>query len=382
MKKRLFLFILTAFLSLCFSCKKNPDNLTYTIIKNEANLTDLWLFTLENHLIGVNPQTLERELDVKFNYTVSSPTIINDKLYLGEMSRGNGNFGNHVLCLNKNLKLKEEIPVLPNIWNLYKADNYMIADSWCYYDDMNAGFSVIDLNTNKTVLTYDTLSEVMCNKGQNCSYNDRLYIGSFQQSVNNKPFSVSIFDAKTLQPVEENSSRFCSKDDEYADWAYTNILINNNQLWIVYFYYHLICVYDLDTNERIARINLKTDYNIPELINEPEAIILDDNNQVTEESTPHYVLRLPQFINGKFHILLREEYQDYGPTLNDILIINPATFALEKEIRLNKDLPGASEIKYSPVNSDSILVRSFNVIDEFSMEAGELINSVIVLNKN
>ncbi len=240
----------------------------------------------------------------------------------------------------------------------------------------------INLETNKTVYTYDKLNEVMCNADTVCSYNGKLYIGSFQQSVNGKPFAITVLDLKTLKPELENSTIFCEKEDEYKNWAFSNILIYKNQLWIDYFYHHLICVYDLDTHERIARINLKSDYNIPELANEAEQIILDENNQVSEASTTYYVMRLPQIINGKYHVLLRKEYQDEGLDLNDILVINTDTFELEKEIRLNKDLPGASEIKYSLTDSNSIYVRSFNVIDEFAIDSGKLISSTVVLDKN
>ena len=69
--KKLF-FLLIAFISVLVSCGKKVDlSLQYEVIKSEAAPEDLWLFTMSNHLLGIDPITFEEKLDIKFNYYVS-----------------------------------------------------------------------------------------------------------------------------------------------------------------------------------------------------------------------------------------------------------------------------------------------------------------------
>lgn len=378
LSKNLFLVLIACPLFLFFSCK--TENQKFNVIKKYNHPEDLWLFTLENHLAGVDKKTLELKLDVKFNFTVSSPLFINDKIYLGEMSLGDGKFASNVICLDNNLKSYKEIPVLPNIWNLSQAGNFLIADTWCYYNDMNSGFSIIDLNKDKTIFTYNKLNEIICNSGKNWSYNNKLILGTFQQSFNKKPFSISVFDLEKKEFEILNSTIFSSEENSYLNMAYTNTVIYKNQLWVNYFYNNLIHVYDLDTKECIAKIDLTKDSRLPEIKN--KGIKNNIINEVSPDAENLYVMRLPQFINGKYHVLLRKEYQDGGIDLNAILIIDPVSFELEKIISVKKDLNMANEIRYPVNKTDTILIRSFNKIDEFETESGNLVSSVTVLEKN
>ena len=118
MKKK-YIFLLILFM-LFNSCREKIDlTLKYKILKNEESPENLKLYTLYEYLFGVDPETFEVKLEVKFNYELSKALYINDKIYLSTATHaqsipGNSIWGYKLICLNKDLSLNCEIPIHPN----------------------------------------------------------------------------------------------------------------------------------------------------------------------------------------------------------------------------------------------------------------------------
>ena len=401
--KKLF-FLLIAFISVLVSCGKKVDlSLQYEVIKSEAAPEDLWLFTMSNHLLGIDPITFEEKLDIKFNYYVSSPHYINDKIYLAEQTNVHSNLGSsiwgyNVICLNKDLTLNCEIPVHPNTWNISKNGDFLVTDTYCYgFDDDTgkpfSGFTIIDLKTNKCIYKNETLSEIICNAGEKWSYKNRLFLGTYSLISFKQPFAVSIYNLDTQKFEALNSRIFSShSDEENLKWEYAFININDNQLWITYYFYHTICVYDLDTYdpvnqtcERIAKIDLKKDYNIPELANEPEPDDIEynfENSLKIGGTGGQYRMTSGQFINGKYHVVLRKKHNEETQGLNAIFVIDPDTFELEKQIKIDDFFAGVDEMKYSLIDEGVLVIRRYeNSIESYDVNTGELLYEKIVFQQ-
>ena len=359
---------------------------------------------MSNHLLGIDPVTFEEKLDIEFNYNVTSPHYINDKIYLAEQTNVHSNLGSsiwgyNVICLNKNLTLNCEIPVHPNTWNISKNGDYLVTDTYCYGIDDNgklySGFAIIDLKTNKCIYKDESLNEIICNAGDSWSYKNRLFLGTYPLIAFEEPFAVSIYNLDTHKFEALNSRVFSSHpDEENLKWENAFININDNQLWINYYYYHTICVYDLDTYdpvnqtcERIAKIDLKKDYNIPELANEPEPDDIEYNfeNSLQIGGTGGvYKMRTGQFINGKYHVVLAPEYMDYltETSFNGLLIINPTTFELEKQIKSEVYLNGIDEMRYSTTDEDVLIIRKYeNILLSYNVNTNEFLEEKIVFQQ-
>ena len=85
-------------------------------------------------------------------------------------------------------------------------------------------------------------------------------------------------------------------------------------------------------------------------------------------------------IDGKYHVILREDYQPDEPTYNAILIIDTQTFELEKELKVEKRLH-VNEIFYHKNEQNSIYVRTYDSgFYKFDSTTGELLNKFIVFN--
>ena len=403
MKKIFFLII--ALTTVLVSCEKKYDlSLQYKVLKAEAQPNDLWLFSMANHLLGIDPVTFEEKLDVEFNYYITDPLYVDNKIYIAERSSiysniGSSIWGYNVICLNKNYTLNCEIPVHPNTSSLNKSGNYLVSDTYCYGFDketgnLYSGFAIVDLKTNKCVYKNESLSDIISNPRGSWSYKNRLFLGTYPQ-LGTDTFAVSVFNLDTMEFDALNSRIFSSNpDEENLKYEYAFININDNQLWINYYYYHTICVYDLDTYdpenqtcERIAKIDLKKDYNIPELANEPEATDIEYNfeNYLQIGGTGGiYRIQTGQFIDGKYHIVIHpEDYEDFNKSaLNAILIIDPNTFKLEKQIKVNEYLVGIDEMRYSVTDEDMLITRQYdNCIRAYDVNTGELLYEKIVFQQ-
>ncbi|MBQ7970693.1 MAG: hypothetical protein IJ293_06900 [Treponema sp.] len=367
-KNYLFLLIL---LTLFTSCREKIDlTLNYEVLINEDSPENLNLYTTGSYLFGIDPNTFDLKLSVKFNYELSKALYINDKIYLSTATHaksipGNSIWGYNLICLNKDLSLNREIPVHPNTTDMVQYENYLVTKTSCYTSDMYSGFAIVDLTTNECIYKCENLNQILNNFGQTWGYNNKFYLGNFPYT-DERPFSISIFDLDKMDFEEQHSAKFCSKDDEYP-WEYSSIYIYNNQLWINYYCAEVICVYDLDTYERLARIDLKEDYKLPILANE-------------SKTKNKYCMGYDTVIDGKYHVILREDYQPDEPTYNAILIIDTQTFELEKELKVEKRLH-VNEIFYRENEPNSIYVRTYDSgFYKFDSTTGELLNKFIVFN--
>ena len=365
-------FLLTFFTSCDIQLKRNHnDPLNIVVQKTHPSPENLWLYTSGRYLIGVNPSTLEPELVAKFNFYLSNPLYINGKFYVA-LSSGLDftDWAYRIVCLNKDLTLNCRIPVHPNTTRIVQHVNYLVSDSACYNAYGQSGFAITDLTTNQPIFKCESLNEMISNVGDIWGYKNKLYLANYPRG--NTPFSISIFDLDKMDFEEKHSSKFCSKPDELPH-EYTSILINNNQLWINYYFDSVICVYDLDTNERLARIDLKQFF--------PE---FSDKNNIfsTEYDSFKNGMSAPKFIDGKFHVLFRKEYQheDTYSYLNSLLIINPETFELEKELRLKENIIVPNEIIYPVSKDNSILLRTYGTFYKFDLTTGELLEIIESFN--
>ena len=372
MKKNfLFLFIL---LFVFTSCREKKDiELKYKVILNKESPENLLLYTTGEYLFGVDPLTFDVKLSVKFNYSLSKALYINEKIYLSTTSHeksipGSSIWGYNIICLNKDLSLNCEIPIHPNTPDMVQHNNYLVTNTYCYDSTGHSGFTIVDLNKDECIYKCESLNDIVCNVGNSWGYKDKLYLANYP-FADTRPFSISIFDLNKMDFEEQHSAKFCSKPDEFTE-EYASVLIHNNQLWINYYFKEVICVYDLDTYERIKRIDLKKDYDISALENESDDV-----------DFALYRMYDETVIDGKYHVILREEYQPNEPTYNAILIIDTQTFELEKELRVNEYLGEINEIFYHDNKPNSIYVRLFDsAFYEFDLSSGKLINQFVVFN--
>jgi len=369
--KNKYIFLLILF-TLFTSCREKIDlTLKYKILKNEESPENLKLYTLYEYLFGVDPETFEVKLEVKFNYELSKAIYINDKIYLSTATHaqsipGNSIWGYKLICLNKDLSLNCEIPVHPNTTDMTQYGNYLVTNTYCYTGDGHSGFTIVDLTTNECIYKCENLNEIINNDSQTWGYKNKLYLGNYP-FADMRPFSISIFDLDKMDFEEQHSAKFCSKDDEYP-WEYSSIYIYNNQLWINYYFAEVICVYDLDTYERLARIDLKEDYKLPILANE-------------SKTEGKYRMYNTAVIDGKYHVILREDYQPDEPTYNAFLIIDTQTFELEKELKVGEYLGSINEIFYRENEPNSIYVRIYDsAYYKFDLTTGELLDEFIIYN--
>ena len=319
--KKLF-FLIIALTTVLVSCEKKVDlSLQYEVLKSEAEPKDLWLFTMSNHLLGIDPVTFEEKLNVKFNYSLSNPLYINEKIYVGERTSvhtalQSSIWGYNIICLNNDLTLNTEITVHPNTYSISINGDYLVADTACYGIDeekgLYSGFSVVDLKTSECIYKNESLNDMICNIGGCWSYKNRLFLGTYPSRANNDPFAVTIYNLDTKEFEALNSNIFTSHaDEENLKWENAFVILNDNKLWINYYFYHTICVYDLNTYDpekqtckRIAKIDLCKDYNIQELSNEPDPNdIKYDENHSRIGDHGDYRMFIGQFVNGKYHVV-------------------------------------------------------------------------------
>lgn len=394
--KKLF-YVLIVFVGILCSCGEKVNySLQYEVIKSEADPKDLWLFSNRNYLLGIDPVTFEEKLVVEFNYYISNPLYIDGKIYMSEEQHivshpKSTHYGNQILCLNDDLTFNSEIQVFARPNDLSHCGDYLVASSAAYFRDEEAediitsGFSIVDLKTNECVYENKKLSDWICNTDGSWSYKNRLFLGTYPGAFNDI-FRVSVFNLDTMEFEAFNSRIFSSHpDEEKLKNEYAFVTLNDNQLWITYYFYHTICVYDLDTYdpenqtcERIAKIDLKKDYNILQLANEPD---LDDT-----EYDGDYRIHNGQFVNGKYHVVLAPERKDLltETSFNGLLVINTTTFELEEAIEIDHEnfLVGVDEIRYSETDEDVLILRQYdNQIVTYDINTGAVLEEKTVCEK-
>lgn len=372
--KTIFLFYLV--ILFLFSACSFESKIT-TIHQNKADINNLWLFTLTNYLVGVDPDTIETKVVVEFPVGIEAPIVANNKIYLGETNIfGWRNNRAGVIVLDENFQFQKEIKTVPNIARLSVYDNLLFTDCMSFGYGGTSAFSVIDLTSDELVYEYYELPFMITNSKNSCwGYDGKVYLGIRAKAWDKNSCNVTVVNTNPIEVLE--TTEIYTTD--FPEFEETSVLVNKNQLWVCYRNKEYICVYDLDTNEKITSIDLRK--YVPELESEPFEHVLGDDGHPTEWND--YALDVARIMDGVYYSTI----YNYGIiaeneiVLNAIIGIDTETFEVKRIIRLNTNLSSIYEYKFSKENSDIVFLRCFNEIYAYSISTGELINEYVVFEK-
>lgn len=379
MKKLIpFLFLPLLFLT---SCKHKVDFTKdiQVITKYEGDLNDLWLFTLDYYLVGVDLETCETKLVVKLPVGVEHPIVYNNKVYLGEHRIfGWEHNRDGVLILDSNMEFVKEITTVPNITRMSVYKDYLFTNCFAWNEEGNSAFAVIDLRTDELALEYEYLTNDVTNAKQTCwGYNDKVYLGLDYYPDFTKPYLVTIVNTNPLEVIETTDVY----TNDFPTHEFIRTVVNDNQLWVIFRYKDYITVYDLDTNEKIASIDLRKVF--PEVENEPFEHIL--NEQGFCEEYNYMEISHPRIIDGMFYAKISNHYVNNEPRFNAFFGIDTSTFEVTKKYRVNNPVETyrlpinfIEEYQFSKADPDIIFCRDFNHIYEFSISQEKFIADHIV----
>ena len=365
-------------LILLISCKHeiNFEKRIHVIMNLTDKYDDLWLFTLTNYLIGVDSNTAETKLCVELPVGIEAPVFVNNKFYVSETNVFGWKNRAGVIVLDSNLKFQKEIEAYPNIKKTSVYNDFLFCDCMSWDLNGNSGFSIIDLKSDTLVFKYNQLPDLIVNQNNACwGYNGKVYLGTEYETNLETPFSITIVNTNPLEIIER--TEMFSSDFPFGER--TSVLVNKNQLWVCYRFKDYICVYDLDTNKKIASIDLRNF--IPETINEPFEQIWDSNGHTREWN--NFNLLHQNVYDGVYYSVITNYggTENGAPFLNAILGINTSTFQLCFLTRFDEDLQNFDEYRFSANNKDIIFLRKFNHIYEYSISQEKLLNELIVFEK-
>ena len=325
--------------------------------------------------MGVDKGTAETKFVVEFPVGIDAPIVSNDKIYVGETDIFGWKNRAGVLILDKDLNFVKEIGTYPNIKDSSVYNGYMFCNCMSWDRNGMSGFSVIDLKTDTLALTA-RIPDMVVNEHETCwGYNGKVYLGTEFKGNLQYPFSVTVVNTEPLEVTER--TEVYSEVFPYGER--TSVLLNENQIWSCYRFKEYICVYNLDTDERIATIDLRNF--IPETANEPFEQILDEHGFPSEWNC--FNLLHQKVVDGVYYsIITNYGILDEGePELNAIFGIDTKTFELCFLERIDADLANFSDYRFSESDKDIIFLRKFNIIYKYSVSKHDFVDEIVVFDK-
>ncbi len=335
------------------ACGNEDRNLeTIEFIKKPESFDDLLFFASSNKLIGVNSEKLEIEAKVKFNTNIGSAFSIGGKLFVSDIGKQAGSFGDEVFVLFEGREPVTKIETLPNPYKIRSLGDFTFVDCGGYFKNGHTGFRLYDENFSM-VYENKKLKNWVVNDG-NWIYNGFAYIGIEPNFSLNSRGHIIRLNLKTFETEIVEDFNQPHSNNSFS------LVIHNNLLFTVFRNLYRINVFNLDKQERVATLDLREEFDF--LQNDPR--LFDDSFNRTST----YWIYRPKMYNGKLILLVLDNYADVQ--VQKLVTIDPEEFKVEKVVDLEDtyDL-GSADIK--DIRNGKVFFQQMGQVLVFSEETGE-----------
>lgn len=336
---------LTLFLG---GCKKGEVE----VILNKRAFEELSLFTFQDRLVGIEPGSLEKGLDYRFNSLVTFGDLSGDRVYLAEQSRELGVWGNKVLVVNDRGRVEGRVETLPNPYLVKVVKGRLITDSAAFYEDGYTAFRISGAGSGAVLYEDREIPNWIVNTSS-WLYKERLLLGIAPSSENSRPsyFLREIGD----KPVFEQDFSFTGE----RPFEIFTCLVSGERLIIVYRDSLELVVFDLPSKRMIKRVELRGLGIVPEPLPEMGLWLLN-----------------PYEVAGKIVVLLK----DISPELEVQKLLTFDSERLELEGALELDPRVAIEgYRLAALRSGKIFFQKMDRLAVFSLADGALLKEGSIL---
>jgi hypothetical protein len=243
----------------CTGCDffNNLSGKKIEVVQKDCSYGKTLLFNGARSIVGIDPNLLEKRIELRFNTFVSYGALFSDgRLFVGDIGQSVGDFGGGIFVMDESGSLLKKIDSLPNPVALKIMDKYLFASGPIYYEDGLAGYNLFRLDTLEKVVEDKSLANFVGNNNGS-SWNGILYIGVNGNELTKRS---SYFLEKNSDTLEEKHIYIYTDANPY--WAFCYLLFDNE---LVICYYHRFQVVCFNLNNDTCVFSQDLTLSIPEL---------------------------------------------------------------------------------------------------------------------